>query len=55
MCKDGFPCCVFLCITYTQCPGGPEKGMGFSGIGQTEGKLLCGFWEANSGPLEEQS
>ena len=38
-----------------RCQWRPEEGFGSPENGVTDGcKLLCGFWELNPGPLQEQ-
>jgi hypothetical protein len=41
---------------YMQCPSRPKENVGFPGFAVTEGcEPLCGWWESNLGPLEEQA
>ena len=52
--------CVFclnvrLCTMCVPCPWSPEEGVKFLGTGVKDGcEPLCGCWEWDLGPLEEQ-
>lgn len=47
---------VFICMCECRCPRGSEKGIR-SAIAEVTGgvgTLDCGYWELNSGPMQEQ-
>lgn len=60
ICTSVLSLCVYVYIynmhhVYACCLQDPQDGDGYPGTGVTDdGKLLCGWWESNSHPLEEQ-
>lgn len=46
---------VYTCVSHAAC-GGQKLGVGSPGIVATDGcELLCGCWEQNPGPQQEQA
>jgi hypothetical protein len=55
MCMGALLTCMSVYHMHAMCPRKPEGDGESLGPGVTDGcKLLCGCWDLNPGPLEEQ-